>query len=229
MSHKPTGWTGGGGLIAITNNSGINNSNYYLQVWGQTPGSTASSRNPFPAAPLPGNFVEADGNPVYEDSFSYQLHGLTVGQRYSLSFFQAAGQQTGFHGATTNQWIVGLGVTGSKFTTTSIGGGFDQYHYSDSNGSVAVSPLMSVPTESAVPWEQVTVYLTADNANDVVTFLAWGDNGNTANLPPIAFLDIGANGSAVATPEPAGLSLMVIGMIGFGAYRLRRRAKLATI
>jgi hypothetical protein len=228
-SVNPTGWTGGGGLIFVNNYAGINNPNLYLPVWGPAAGVPASPSNPFPSSPIGGNFVEADGNPLYEDSFSYQLHGLTPGTKYSLSFFQAAGQQSYFYGATTNQWIVGLGVTGSVFNTTAIGGGFDQYAYSDVNGSVAATSLMSVPAEGVSPWEQVTVSLTADDPNDVLTFLAWGDNGNTANLPPIAFLDIGANGNAVTTPEPAGLSLMVIGMIGFGAYRLRRRAKLTTI
>jgi len=227
---NPTGWTGGGGLIFVTNAAGIN-SGIYLPVYGPTVGQPASPSNPFPAPPPGGNFVEADGNPFYENSFSYQLTGLTKGKTYSLSFFQAAGQQTPpFTGATTNQWIVGLGVTGSQFITTPIGGGIDTYAYSDSNGSVVASHLMNVPSQGLYPWEQVTVNLTADATNDVLTFLAWGDNGNTANLPPIAFLDIAGNGNMVSTPEPGGLLLMVSGMLGFGAYRLhRRRAKLAAI
>jgi hypothetical protein len=206
----PAGWTGGGGLIFITNQAGVNNSSLYLPVYN-TP--------PFPAPPLSSNFVEADGNPIYENSFSYQLSGLTVGKTYSLSFFQAAGQQQGFVGDTTNQWIVGLGTGG--FSVNSIGGGFYSYSLNDPTGSVAVSALMSVPTGTYVPWEQETVSLTADNSNDLLTFLAWGDSGNSANLPPIAFLDIAGNGAAV--PEPASLALIVIGMIGVGAYRLHRR------
>jgi hypothetical protein len=212
----PTGWTGGGGLIFVTNDAGVNNPNLYLQVYG-----------PFPNSPLGGNFVEADGNPLYENSFSYQLSGLTVGQTYSLSFFQAAGQQTTFTGATTNQWIVGLGTSG--FSVSQIGNtAFDSYALGDANGSVAVSPLMSVASESYAPWEQVTVSLKADASNDLLTFLAWGDNGNTANLPPIAFLDIAANGAAV--PEPTSLALIVLGMVGVGAYRLhQRRSKPTTV
>lgn len=220
---NPTGWVGGGGLIFITNYTGINNPNLYLHVWGPTQDVTASPTNPFPNSPIGGNFVEADGNPYYENSFSYtQLSGLTVGQEYQLTFFQAAGQQSGFYGSTTNQWIVGLGTPGSYFYETSIGSQ-DYYHYSDPTGSVTATPLMTVPHEGVFPWEAVTVYLTADAPNDVLTFLAWGDNGSTVNLPPIAFLDIANNGNPVSTPEPASLSLMVIGMFGIGAYRLRRR------
>ena len=95
---NPTNWSGGSGLIFVTNNAALN-AGYYLNVYG-----------PYPAAPLPGNFVEADGNPYYESSFSYQLSGLTVGQTYQLSFFQAFGQQTSFTGTTTNQWVVALGA-----------------------------------------------------------------------------------------------------------------------
>jgi hypothetical protein len=222
---NPTGWTGGGGLIFVTNAAGIN-SGIYLPVYGPTAGVPASPSNPFPAPPPGGNFVEADGNPIYENSFSYQLSGLTPGTTYSLSFFQAAGQQTPpFTGATTNQWIVGLGVTGSFFSTNDIGGGFDSYTYSDPSGSVVASPLMNVVSQGFHPWEEVTVNLTADDPNDVLTFLAWGDNGNTANLPPIAFLDIAGNGALVPVPEASGLLLWGIGMAGFAAFKWRRRAQ----
>jgi hypothetical protein len=233
---NPDGWVGGGGLIFVTTANGtkqigVNDPNLYLQVYGPTPNQTASPTNPI-SNPIPGsNFVEADGNPDFENSFSYtQLSGLTKNQEYQISFWVAYGQQTGFTGDMTNQWIVGLGKQGSQFTFTSNGNGTDSYHYSDPNGSVTTTPLTSVKSGHFSGWSQVTVFLTADAPDDVLTFLAWGNNGSTINVPPIAFLDIGANGDVTATPEPASLSLMVIGMFGVGAYRLRRRrAKLATI
>lgn len=223
---NPTGWTGGGDLIFVTNYAGINNPNLYLPVYGPTAGQTASiPNNPFPNSPIGGNFVEADANPNYEDSFSYQLSGLTVGTTYQLSFFVAYGEQTNFSsaGGMTNQWLVGLGTPGSVFSTTPIGNGYDSYSYSDKSGSVATTPLTSVPNEGVSPWQEVTVYLTADATNDVLTFLAWGNDGSTVNVPPIAFLDIANNGAPVAAPEPASLSLLVTGLLGIGAYRLRRR------
>lgn len=221
---NPTGWVGGGGLIAITTANGtqqigVNNPNAYLQVYGPTPGVTASPTNPIPN-PLPGsNFVEADGNPQFEDSFSYtQLSTLTVGKPYQLSFFVAYGQQTGFTGDMTNQWVVALGKPGSSLLNNTTD--------TDSSASVTTTPLTSVASGHFSGWQQVTVTLTPDASNDVLTFLAWANNGSTINVPPIAFLDIGANGAVVntsATPEPASLTLMVVGMFGFGAYRLRRR------
>ena len=230
---KPTGWTATGtpasnsNLIFITNQAGVNNNSLYLQVYNtKSPSGTA----PFPAPAPGGNFVEADGNPSFEESFSYQLHGLTPGQTYQLSFYQAAGQQQGFNGDTTNRWIVGLGTPGG-FNVTPIGGGFDGYSLVDPNGSVAVSPLMSVPTGDYVPWEEVTVTLKADSTDDLLTFLAWGDNGNTANLPPMAFLDIANNGAAATpVPEPSTLALTAVGVFGLGLVYLRqRRARLAAV
>ncbi len=237
---NPTGWTGGtggpnGNLIFITTSNGnqqigVNNPNLYLQVYGPTAGVTASPTNPIPN-PLPGsNFVEADANPDFEDSFSYtQLSGLTVGQTYQLSFFVAYGQQTGFTGATTNQWIVGMGTAGSVFNVTFGAGNTATYAYSDTfaaaNGGVATTPLTSVGSESFSGWQQVTVNLTADATNDVLTFLAWGNNGSTVNVPPIAFLDIGANGNVVSTvPEPATIvTWSLLGGLGLGISWWRRR------
>ena len=60
--------------------------------------------------------------------------------------------------------------------------------------------------------------LTAGTA--VLTFLAWGDRQHH-NLPPTVFLE-GVN-TVVSTPEPATLSLMGVGLLGLGAFSLRRR------
>jgi hypothetical protein len=228
---NPIGWTSGssgpgGSLIYVTNADAINNhTGSQLPVYGPSAGSPASTSNPFPSPPLPGNFVEADGNPFFGNSFSYQLSGLTVGQTYQLSFFEAFGQEVNFSSATTNQWIVGLGVAGSQFVFNESNPNLYTYAYSDPNGSVTTPGVVNVPNQGVSPWQQVTVNLTADATNDVLTFLAWGNNGSTVNVPPIAFLDIGANG-APAAPEPASLSLLVVGLLGVGAYRLgRRRSK----
>jgi hypothetical protein len=42
--------------------------------------------------------VEANGNPIYENSFSYEVTGLTKGKTYSPSFYQGANQQVGVDG-----------------------------------------------------------------------------------------------------------------------------------
>jgi len=225
---KPTGWTGGSGLIYIdslahpgTENLGLNG----LPTKGNPSGS------------VPGNYVEADGNPVFESGFNYEIHGLTAGQTYSLSFYQGASSQTGFPAApgcncTTNQWIVSLGTQGLTVSTSGgpndpIFGPTGTYSNADSNASIAASQLMTVPDGGVVGWQFVSVDLTADAPDQLLSFLAWGDNGSTINLPPIAFL-AGVNsppGLGSGTPEPATWAMMLMGFAGVGGMvRAARRA-----
>ena len=101
-SFNPTGWYGGGtGYISI--DAPIAGEDAASNGAGGTLTAYAD-----PVGKVPGNYVQADGNPVYEDGINYQLSGLTAGTKYLLSFYQGASQQTGFTGTTTNQWIVTL-------------------------------------------------------------------------------------------------------------------------
>jgi hypothetical protein len=230
-SHWPSPhwpWQGGGGLIAIDSPTAGN------QATDATHGVLATYGNPI--GMVPGNYVQADGNPDYEGSFSYTVTGLTVGQTYSLSFYQGASSQvnfgfnsvTGQDSGTTNRWIVSLGT--DPLTVSKTGGPVDPefgqtgtYYNTDPNASVVASPLMTVPYQGTVGWDYVTVNLTADATSDLLSFLAWGDNGSTVNLPPIAFL-AGVNspaGLGVDAPEPASLSLVALGVAGL--YRAKRR------
>ena len=98
------GWTGGNGLISI-------------DAPVRPPKSAKAAirtpvYGPFADPPPGGNFIQADGNPDFESSFNQVINGLTAGTTYTLSFWQAAGQQQGFTGATTEQWKVFFG-TGS--------------------------------------------------------------------------------------------------------------------
>lgn len=175
---------------------------------------------PFNNPPPGGNFVQADGNPDFESVFYQSISGLTVGQTYQLSFWQAAGQQNGFSGATTEQWIVSLGT---HYLTDSVAGGVGTYSNADGGASTVATHLMHTPDSGVYNWEQVTINLVADNATDLLSFLAWGDGGSTTNLPPTVFL-AGVNTPA-RVPEPMTLSLFSAGLAGLA---LRRRAKKKT-
>jgi hypothetical protein len=224
-SVKPTGWTGGTGLIFVDSQTPGQDAAgpVYLQTYGN------------PVGAVTGNYVEADGNPTFESSFGREIHGLTAGQTYTLSFYQGASQQTGFDGATTNQWIVTLadslltvgGVCGAG-PNDPVYGATVAYCSSDPLASIAASPLMLVPNHGTVGWQFVSVQLTAHAETEMLSFLAWGDNGSTANLPPMAFLAaVDAPPGLGAAPEPAAWALMLVGFMGLGSSLRRTRAKRA--
>ena len=215
----PVGWTGGSGLIYVDAPDTAESSHGGIPVYG-----------PFPtSSPVGGNFVQADGNPTFESGFQQRITGLTPGTTYTLSFYQAGGQQQGFANGrpTTEQWIVSLGTSGLNVSQSGgpvdpIYGQTGRYSNPDPNASIAVSQNMTTPSGGVTPWEYVSVQLTADATSDLLSFLAWGDNGSTVNLPPMVFLS-GVNSPDVLVPEPGTLSILGLGIAGLAANHLRRR------
>jgi hypothetical protein len=175
------GWSGGSKLTFIAY-PGTADDGSYLSVYG-----------PFPAtSPAGGNFVEMDGDPNYSSAIYQTISGLTVGKSYAVSFFQAAGQQLGFTGPTTEQWAVTFGT------------------------DTQLTPKYSLPEAGIGAWDAITLNFTAHSTSQVLSFLAVGTpNG----APPISFLD---GVSLVAAPEPATWGMMILGFGAVGAAMRRR-------
>ncbi len=190
--NNVTGWSGGG--------SGTNGDYTFLDF----PGTATSGAGgyavygPFADSPAGGNFVQADGASNYRAAISQTITGLKVGQEYSLTFYQAAGQQSGFTGNTTERWSVTFG------------------------GTTQLSDIYMLSTPQVGPWEAQTMNFTATSASQILSFLAIG---TPTGLPPTSFLD---GVSLLAVPEPATWGMMIVGLGAMGAAaRLRRRRTIA--
>jgi len=112
----PIGWSVG--------TAGAGGSLTYVGQQGSE-GYTGTGGNIYPVYTNPGfsntvpagtNFYQADGNPSFENTIFQTVSGLTAGTTYDLQFQQAAGQQTGFHGDTMEQWKYFLASAGSVST-----------------------------------------------------------------------------------------------------------------
>ena len=224
QTAAPTGWQIGPGgqisnLIGVGNQGSETSSAGVYAVYNGTGFS-----NTVPAGT---NFFQADGNPDFSSTIFQTISGLTAGTTYDLQFQQAAGQQVGFHGDTTEQWKVFLGVGGvgtacDHILQTCVVSG-------NANNIEVDSTLMLTPSDSNTDWNNVTMSFTPQasnflgNGDIVLTFLAWGNGGSTVNEPPTVFLE-GVNTPPVL-PEPGALSVLAIGLLGLGGIKLRRRGK----
>ena len=190
-----TGWSTSGYNFIFGANTAATVGSY--GSYGQTylyDGSAVSGGAVLGQSPTGGNFVGADGA-FQVGAITQTLSGLTKGTDYAVSFSWAGAQQSGFTGATTEQWQVSLGnQTQSTQAVPNANHGF-------------------------TGWMQQTFVFEATTASEVLSFLAVGTpNGE----PPFSLLD---GVSATDVPEPASLAMLAacISVLGLLTVCYRKR------
>jgi hypothetical protein len=146
------------------------------------------------ASPNGGNFVALDGNNIDGvGTIAQMLSGLTVGDTYAVTFYQAAAEQLGYYGAISEQWQVSLG------------------------GQTKNAAIMNYSGSNWVGWEQETVVFNATSTSELLSFLSLGLPGNGS--PPFALLD---GISVQDVPEPAAFGVLGMGALGLMLLARRR-------
>lgn len=212
-----SGWatTSGYGFIVTPSQAigGFNGPAGSVQLWspsvGAVSGNGGSGSVAITSSPDGGSFFTMDPTyPTTTGVLTQSLTGLIVGSTYTLSFYQAAGQQKGFDAFSgfTNTWNV-------KIT--------------DSNNTVDLNqnaPSLTVANHAFSGWTQVTMSVIATTASMTLQFFASSSVGS--GQPPFAMLDgisMTKNASA-AVPEPTAMLLLGSAVAGlFGARRIRAR------
>jgi hypothetical protein len=195
-SSQVTGWTAYGYGFVFSNPTQALASSFggTFSLWGPQIGVNGPA-NGLSASPAGGNFIAADGDSGLQTRIFQDIHGLTKGQQYQVSFEWAAAQQAGFNGPTTEQWQVSLG------------------------NEVHATPVWSNPSHGFSGWMNETFTFTAQSTTATLKFLAVG---TPVGLPPVSLLDHVTMAAAVPEPESWALMLAGLGMVGFS---LRRRAR----
>jgi hypothetical protein len=179
----------------------MTNTSQAIQFWGAAPGY--QNGNGFQASPTGGYFWASDGDPRYVVGLKQDISGLTIGEKYDLSFDFAFGQEAcpgGWCiGATNQRWDIGFGS--ESYTT---GGNVVQEH-------------------GFVGWLTSAHTFTATATTQTLQFWANGPGGQ----PPVALLDsvklTAQNEPLAATPGP--LPLLGFGVSLAWSGRLRKRIK----
>jgi hypothetical protein len=193
------GWTNTDGYSFISNGAANGRlgagPNGTISLWAAT------------ASPDGGNFLAVDGDvsrttqakgTLGRGTLSQMITGLSIGDNYAISFYQAAAQQSGFTAATSEQYLVTLGGT-SKLST-----------------------LMSLPAGGGANdfsgWSLQTLVFNATSTSELLSFYA----DATAGSPPFVLLD----GISIAdVPEPSAIALILAGGLGLLATRRRKAAQ----
>ena len=178
------------GDIANTDKSAIWLKDKYPRIDGRE-----GMSNGYKASPTGGNFFASDWM-YFPGPLKQQVNGLTVGDKYTLTFDFALAQQVIETGANNNNyWEVGFG------------------------GVKQQSELLSIVDSGFSGWKSATMTFTATSASDWLSFMV---HGSGAGAPPFMLLDNVALNAEVPEPATLGMLLGGLGLMGFTARRRSR-------
>ena len=193
-NNNPTDWDTTSGYTFVVNASN------YSSFCG--PAGSLGLYGPITASPDGGNFLADDS--VYQVGYVYQaISNLVPGATYALTFYMAAAQQTGYTGATTDYFNIGLGLTAGA---------------TDGPGSSGTTPTFDLPSQTFSGWVSEEVNLFAATTSEVLWFLA---GGTPSGEPPFALLD--GLDMEITVPEPPAAALLLVGVLALAG--LRRHAR----
>ncbi len=150
------------------------------------------------ASPDGGSALISDGAFTYQAGTAQSIAGLTIGGRYELKFYWAAGQQEGFPGPTFDKYYT-VAFGGDSFSTTPQAG----------------------PQGGFQGWFTETHRFTATSTSQVLSFLA---SGSPDGVPPFTMLD---GVSLTSVPEASTWAMLIAGFGLVGAAARRRRTAAA--
>ncbi|HLH41157.1 MAG TPA: PEP-CTERM sorting domain-containing protein [Bryobacteraceae bacterium] len=187
------------------------------------PGPGSSQHVSIPAQPgnsaiLPGgvtNYVEVDGDPTWGAPISATMSGLTIGNQYQISFYQASNEEDGNDKEYLDSWKVYL-----------IPGAGQGAYTPPAGDLVYTTDKMDNKGAQATPWEFESFTFFASAVSETLEFVAHvaapAGQSITPYQPP--FFDLAAV-QLDPVPEPGTWALALSGAaLLFAGHALRRRA-----
>jgi PEP-CTERM motif len=199
FNTSATGWSVPNGSYnflytsAAAAETGANGQDGLVPLWGPANGSNNGLGN----SPDGGAFVALDTD-FGQGALSQTIGGLTIGQKYTVSFDWGAAQQYNFFGSTTESLAVSLG-----------------------SQTIDTSTVIN-PSKGFSGWYATSMTFTANATSESLAFLAQGPGA-----PPFALLDGVSMTAAVPEPATWAMFLVGFGGIGF-MLRNRRKGAVTT-
>jgi hypothetical protein len=196
-----TGWSGNGGYnwvfaTGTLDTTGAIGSYGKLSFWGSNNGGL----NTIGAPTLGGAYVVALDGDFGVQPLTQSVSGLTVGDKYTLTFDVAFAQQYNYNGDTTQHVTASLG--GQSFTTADF----------------------NLTSHGFSGWNVVTDTFTATATTETLSFLAYGSQP----VPPFTLIS-GVTFAPAAVPEASTWAMMLIGFGGMGVAAHQRRRRSAAV